>query len=480
MSIRSWFATKAVNFLASNNRTEGWETSLSRARPSSSLVSNDQEYNYGNREKMMAEARALCQTFGIASNILGKYANYCVGSCEVDFNTGNPDWDELAEETVRQLFETIDVSGENNLAGMAKMGIKSKKRDGDVGFIKTLDNGFPQIQAIEADRIRANPFPFNSDFDKTFIGGVKVGRTGRPLSFKVWERQLYMGFENPREIEASSFIFLKEKSRFDGIRGVTAFERGALNHMRDIKEIIAAEKKAVKVAGKWAVLIKRFAGGKPVSSVNLFGPKTDGTGNNYSEEVQDGLIKYLLPGEDASSFQSNRPSPTFQGFLEFLIRDIAVSLELPVGFVWSLLGLTGPSVRLESKQAEKTFQAEIEQLERTFLNPLCAWVITWAMMESKRLPFNPYWYKFEFNRPSHPSIDVGRESKADLDELAACVTSEVDLSAERGRNAFRTLKKKARFAQAVLATAKEFGVPVEMLKEPPKQQPPAPQQQEEP
>jgi hypothetical protein len=445
-------------------------------------VSADTEYNFGNREKMMSEARALCQTFGIASNILGKYANYCVGTGEIDWNTGNPDWDELAEEQWRTQLKLVDVAGEHDLPSMAKLGVRSKKRDGDVGFIKTKENGFPQLQAIEADRVRANAFPFNSDYDKTNIGGVKVSRVGRPISFKVWERMIWEGFENPVEVPAESFIFWKEKKRFDGVRGITAFESGALNRMRSIKDILTAEQKAVLVNSKWAVLINRENPLAQASKLNIgFGPKQDGTaGPLYTEEIHDGLIQRLGINEKAASFQSNRPGTTFQGFIEFLIRDIAVSLELPVGFVWSMLGLTGPSVRLESKQAEKTFQAEIDDLERSFLNPYASWWVNWAMFESKQLPPNPNWHRFEFNRPSHPSIDVGRESKADLDELGACVTSEVDLANERGRNVYKTLRKKARFAQAVLATAKEFSVPVEMLVAPPKQaQPPPGAQQEE-
>jgi hypothetical protein len=218
-----------------------------------------------------------------------------------------------------------------------------------------------------------------------------------------------------------------------------------------------------------------MAGGIRQAGVNLFGQKTDGTSPVYTEELKNGTIAYGLPGEQAGSFKTDRPSANFLPMLEFLIRDIAVSLELPVGFVWSMVGIGGPAVRLESKQAERTFKAEIENLERTLIDPTVAWIINWAMSpEVRLLPFNPKWMRFEVARPSHPSIDVGRESKADMDELDHGITSQIDLSAERGLNAFKVLTKKAKFAEFAMKTAEKYKVPLEMLlppKFPPQQEP---------
>lgn len=476
MNLRKSIATSLASFLVRNaepvritaaecdGRTEGWERDLNRRRPVSRLISEDEEYNYGHREEMMAEARALCQTHGICTSLLGKFANYCVGNCEVSFSTGDPKWDEMAENVVREQFKLIDASGRHDMVSMAKLAIKSVVRDGDIGFAKVLEPGlWPQLQAIEADRIRNDSTPFAPDSDKRWIGGVRALTNGRAVAYRVWDRMMTHGFENPREIPAEAFIHLKNPHRFDGTRGLTWFARGTLNHARDIKEILNAEKKAVKVNSRFALFWSKVSGNKSTGLTNLFGTRSDGAGNIYTEELQDGMIGYGVPGEQIQAHTYNRPSPTWQGFMEFIIRDIAVSLELPIGFVWAIMGVTGPGVRLESKQAEKTFFATIEWLERGLLNPVTGWIINWAMNEGRRLPFNPFWYRFDFQRPAHPSIDVGRESKADLDEMDRGITSEIALASERGKNAYKTIDQRIRFAKYVLERCEEEDVPVHMV-----------------
>lgn len=469
---KSTFANGAVRFLASNSTMDFGKT-VARRRPRPNLVSSDNELNYGTREEMMSEARNLCRTFGVANRIMRQYANYCIGTCEIDFATGVPEWDEAAEEFWRTSMQIIDVVGSLNLPAIGRMMVMHMLRDGDIGFIKTTENGFPQIQAIEADRLRNSSALLDVDQDPTQVGGVKVDRIGRPLSYRVWDREFSMGYKNPREINAADFIHIKDPDRFDGVRGLTHYSRGALNHLRDLKEILQAEKKGVKMHSKIALLIKKVTGGLPRGQVSMFGTKDDGSGTNYTEEIPDGMIKYMLPDEDAVPFLSNRPSPTFAGFLEFLIHDIAISLELPVGFVWAMLG-TGPAVRLESKQAERTFAGKIDLLEWQFFNPLASWVIGWAM-ENGQLPFNRNWYKFKFTRPSHPSIDVGRESKADMDEHERGVISGGEIAAQRGQNIFKVFEARGREGQAAMEVAKKYKVPVEwILKIPKDKVPPEP------
>jgi capsid protein len=256
MKLHGQVATKLALYLAKHadpvkvqaavERTEGWERNTERGRSNYALVSETQEYNYGKREEMTSDARALCQTFGIASNILGKFANYCVGNGEVTFFTDDTTWDEQAEALIKQQFAIIDPTGEHDMVSMAKLGIISKKRDGDIGFVKTLDSGWPQLQAIEADRIRNDQNMVNVDSSLTQVGGVKLMPNGKPISYRVWERNLWNGFKNPREISARDFILYRNKNRFDGVRGITSFERGALNRCATLRKFSPPNRRLLK------------------------------------------------------------------------------------------------------------------------------------------------------------------------------------------------------------------------------------------
>jgi capsid protein len=462
MGIRSYIASRTVQFLAANSQWEGHERNTFRRRPYVDLSTPDKQLNYGDRDALLSESRNLRQTYGIASNVLRTFGNYCVGQCEADWSSGDEAWDEQAEAFWMDSMANIDATGQDDLPSMARKGIGLMIGDGDVGFIKTLKAGFPQLIPVEADRIRNLSTHLDVDKDDGWVGGVRVDAMGRSLAYRIWQRGFIYGFRDMQVVTAQDFVHLKDPDRFDGVRGVTHFSRGALNHMRDLKEIVEAEKKSVKVASKLALLIKTMAGGIGSSAVNLFGSKQTDPGNNYTEEVPDGIIKRLLPGEDATVFESKRPSENVMKLIEFVIRDIAISLDLPFGWVWSMAGLPGPAVRMDSVRAERTFNRTMDLIERIFLNVVCSWVINWGM-QSGRVPFNPNWRRWKWQRPAHVSIDYGRESKADLEEHARGWLSGQDAAAARGGNFYKTIEEKIRETKYTIERCKAEGVPIEMV-----------------
>jgi hypothetical protein len=127
-----------------------------------------------------------------------------------------------------------------------------------------------------------------------------------------------------------------------------------------------------------------------------------------------------------------------------------------------MAGLGGPGVRLMSKQAERTFIAKMDLLDLRFYRPTVSWVVADAM-EVGDLPFNEKFYLFRVQRPAYPSIDVGRESMANLNEYRAGVMSGQEICNERGRDVYDVQKEKAREIANAKKLAVEFGVPFEMI-----------------
>jgi hypothetical protein len=96
-----------------------------------------------------------------------------------------------------------------------------------------------------------------------------------------------------------------------------------------------------------------------------------------------------------------------------------------------MAGLTGPSVRMTSKQAERTFKAEQDDLEEAFYNRVIG---RWLANEvaGGRIDWVEGAEMWKVKRPSHPSIDAGRESAANLAERQAGVMRGGDIAVERG------------------------------------------------
>ena len=184
------------------------------------------------------------------------------------------------------------------------------------------------------------------------------------------------------------------------------------------------------------------------------------------KELETGAIEYLVNGDSIEAFQNARPGQGWFDLINFIIRDIAVGLDLPFEFVWNMAGLGGASTRLMSSQAERTFQSTQKNLERRFLNPVIIRRTMWEMKEG-RLPFNAEFYNFKITRPAHPSVDVGRESGANLAELDAGVRTEESIAKEAGEDGSEIRHQRDRETRERLelaqATADEFGLPIDFV-----------------
>lgn len=394
---------------------EGGEHNRKRDRPGKRTASQDADLNNGTRERLLSEARSLEQTFPIAKRIKNQYADYCVGRCNIRWNTGNPEHDASYREGWKQWMRIADYRNTHTFPKLMKLAVSGAFGDGDT-FVQLLDsNSYLQLNLIEADRVSSGG-TYNSD-TPDMVGGVGLFN-GRPNKIRVWERTIYGFFINPVEIPAAEYRHLFFTTRYDAARGVTGFH-ACLNAMRDMKEIDAAERLKTKRNSKLA-LIAKVVGGQAPGSKTL-----DLAGEGFQDPVIDQTVKvedvgeaatwYGYPSEDIKSHESNTPSTTWQGHMEFIVRNVAIGSNLPFGVVWNMAGLGKPGVLFELQQASRTFREIQDESESKLIRPIAG---LWLCKEikNKRQPFNPNWNKFRVSRPADISIDAGRDSKAALAE----------------------------------------------------------------
>lgn len=430
-----------VGLWAVTGTWEGHERDRYRNRPNPRRVSQDADLNFGVREDLCAEARALAQTVPIVERILRQFANYVVGDCKALWMTTDKAWNDQAQKQFEAWSNLCDWRQVHGLKSLMRLAVASEPRDGDFFLNEIADDGFYFLECIEGDRV-TNARGGGINFDEPNVtGGVKTGGKGEPLAYRVCDRQKSYGQEsgvyiNPRDIPAAQMIHYFDTLRADAYRGVTSFKT-VLNHIRDFKETIKAEKTAQKAASRLALIVKNAIGGQMsipgAPSIFATGNENSDAGTEFkTEEVSDGVIRYMFNGDDVQAFMSNRPSDGWFNLTLLLIRDISIGLDLPFEFVWNMSGLQGTATRMVSKQAERTFSSKQDILERRVLNRVCGrWVMT--EMTSGRLPFNPEFMAFYFPRPAHPSVDAGRDSKSDVEELNAGVTTEDDIAAANGK-----------------------------------------------
>ncbi len=352
---------------------------------------------------------------------------------------------------------------------MSRMALMRMLTDGDILARKVRRRigrrDFPRIEPIEADRV--GPEMAGITMREGQVSGVFFNRFGEPTEYEYFDRDRFGSFRNGRRIPANEMLHLYDEERFDAYRGVSHFRFGSLEHSRDLREIIRAEKTGVKNHSKFAALIKNMTGGVEGDddSINLTESSSE-TPKAKKEDMPDGIMQRMEPGEDLQLLASNRPTQAWQGFVEMLVNDCAVSMELPVQFVWNLVGLGGPSTRFMLRQAGRVFSSKMDLFEEKWLIPIATWIIAMEI-EQGRLDRNPQWMRFEPQRPAMPGIDAGREAKANVDEYTQGFLSGQDVVSQQGRNFREVTRERAREAKDQIDIAEEFDIPLWMLRDKP-------------
>jgi capsid protein len=405
-------------------------------------ASQDHTLDLGKRENMIMAARVLCQVNGIGKSVLRSYANYTVGHCCPKWTTSDEAWNDEVNQRAKFWMSSCHARGQHNLRTLAELVVKSMIRDGDLLVEKMVEDGFPMIDIIEADRVTANVTGINIDTDE-IIGGIKFDGRGRATAYSICDRVRWGNFKNQRWLPATSVLHVFDSDRVDAKRGVSAFAQ-ALHDVADFDEAVNSEKIAQKTASKLALIISNTLGraqGNPLQD------DTDANGDAIkTENIGDGAIRYQMNGDKVEAFQSARPGDGWFKMCDLIVRMISISLGLPYEFVWNMAGLTGPAVRLTTKQADRNFQHTMNVLEEKFLGPVFAWWIN-VEMEAGRIPFNAEWHDFKFTRPIMASIDANRETIADVAEMNAGVKSGHDVCLESQRDIYEVQIQLAREAK---------------------------------
>lgn len=379
------------------------------------------------REVLMGLSRNLYGNVGFVRGAVGDLARYSVGEGITPYSASSDKAARMAYDAYwEQWGDICEVRQVLNWRQILKATSRAIDIDGDLGFVltETIDS-YPQIQAVEAHRI------VNQEDGNGWSNGVKVNGLNRPVAYQIRVVQAE-GDDRFVTIPASSFVHVFEPDRLDGCRGLSALKHAIL-HIRDKKDIIAFEKLGVKNAASIANVITM----SNASDLNgpVFGGQTNvevGTNQNVTfEQLREGALVKLKQGEDLKSFSSDRPSPTFTGFLDYIDRDVAVGLGLPVEFIWNSKDLGGTSQRFILQKAQRTFEDRQEILCK-LIKRVRNYVIAKGIKRGD-LPKTDDWWRIEIQGPTKITVDVGREAAANRDDVRAGLRTEQEDFRERGK-----------------------------------------------
>lgn len=385
------------------------------------------------RLQVTMQVRDLEQNDGLFRSIISKVSLYAVGRLRYQAQTGNPEINKAYEAFLADKFKRCDYSGRHNFRQLAALTLQSMLRDGDFFWIYRQRAGQLYIQGIESDRVGGN-VPTTSS--PNYVQGVTFDpESGRVIAYRVYQRTLFDSYENPQEVDSFNMRQFYDPWRYDEYRGVSPFAP-VVNPGRDLKEVKEATLIGVKIESYSGGFITGGNGqvndSDPAYIMNSM--QTGANGQPLTEEkMQPGQFRYL-PGGTKVEFPTNsRPAGAWQSYVTMLVREVALALNLPYGFVYDLAVLNGPGARMDAQQAHRVIQGWQETLVDRGLDDAKNRFLLEGIA-SGELPYTPRWTNGLWKFPPAITIDAGRDSAAGINEVRAGLRTKADWYDEDGKD----------------------------------------------
>ncbi len=443
------FAAKV--FFGFNSPYEGANISPRRARvPGSGPRDAHLDLTPAVRSELVRRGRYLAKNSGFVRELVNSMALYSVGGgLRPQAESVNPEWNRQAEAYFNRWARKAELSGRFNLSECEHLVCKAIDLDGEIFILKTYREGRPVIQLIESHRVGDNG-------ESGMVDGIKLNKLGIPTAYSVLTDD-----GQPRLIPADSVLHIFAPDTPTQMRGFPSLQH-SINHLLDEAELLALEKHAVKDNADITRVLTTAREDVEESDFKLGAPPIpEKSDPNWLQRILGGKLVKVQPGEDIRSFESARPSPTFTGFLEHLRRDSALGM-LPYEFAADSSKLAGAGVRLTVAKADRVFSRRQDLLIDRMLRPLWHWVIGLAITEGK-LPAAKNWTEVNFTTPRRITVDSGRESAQNREDVKAGLKTLSDHYAELGMDVHEEIENRAREMVLIRETAAKYNLAPETL-----------------
>ena len=403
------------------------------------------------RHEMLKKLRWGERNSGMVRQIVGDLVLYTVGDgFRAQAHSADPAWNATAEAYFADWSRKCDITGRFSFNDVLRIAERRWVLDGDFFLAKVRNgSGATKLQGIEAHRV-GDP---ETNVPERMHDGILFGAYGEVAAYNI-----YRSDGSSRLIPANAMMQVYDAEFISGARGLPLLQH-SLNDIQDEMEILALEKSAVKDAAEITRVLKKNGGefGPDLASELASNPQAvDALGVGLG-----GKFIALEPGEDLVSFQSNRPSPTFNGFLEAIQRDIARGI-LPYEFTNDPSKIGGAVVRLVVAKMDRVASRHQQILIDQICNPTWGYVIGDAIARGE-LPDVDGWQKASWTTPKRVTVDAGREAANDRADIEMGLMSMSELYSQRGMDFREEMEKRAADMAFIRDLAARNGIPFELL-----------------
>jgi lambda family phage portal protein len=446
---------------STNSPYESSNVSPNRASPPPGMPTDAKvELTSYTRRELVRRSRYIHKNSGFSREVVGGMAMYSTGDgIKPQAQTDDQEWNAAAEEYFKTWAARCEITNRFSFEECQGLVCRGIDVDGEYFVLRVRDRfGRARIQLIESHRVGDY-----WDAEGNVVDGIEFGEFGEPVSYRVKTDE-----KNFRVVPARAVMHILEPESVSAARNAPTMQH-SINNLLDEMDLLALEKQAVKDNAGISRTITSENG--TLEEDQDFRAHANSDGEIYLpsdpkkvQQIIGGRVVGLKPGEEISSYESQRPSPTFTGFLEHLKRDSSGG-GLPHEFTTDSSKVGGAGVRLIVAKADRRFSWRQKVLIQRFLLPTWGWVIGDAIDRGELAPVKN-WNKVNWVTPRRITVDAGREAQQNRADVEAGLKTLEDHYAEQGMDFAEELEIRARNARAILDAAEKYDVPMAMLWKP--------------
>jgi lambda family phage portal protein len=270
------------------------------------------------------------------------------------------------------------------------------------------------LQIVEADRV-ADPIAAN---DK-IIAGVEIDQDGAPTAYHITNR-------HPDDHNADALTTAKvpafdadgrrqvlhifTRTRPDLTRGVP-YLAPVIESLKQLDRYTEAEIMAAVISSMFTVFVKSESE-EGLAPMGMESAKTT-RGGDY--KMSPGAILDLQPNEDVVIADPKRPNQAFDGFVQSILRQIGVALEIPFEILIKHFTASYSAAQAALVEAWKTFSTRRKWIASQFCQPVYEMVIGEAV--AKGILDAPGFFADPFVRAAYLGAEWVGPPRGQIDQL---------------------------------------------------------------
>ena len=312
------------------------------------------------------------------------------------------EWGQQAKEYFElwaSRAEWCDMAARLNFYGLQELAFRSALESGDCFGLLPMQRlmGEPfltKVQLVEADRVMNPRSGVTSIADsEEWAGGIRVDGNGRAVS--AWIADRHPGDVTAGALGGREVPFFAANTGRRGLMHLCAFnrpgERRGVPYLAPVMEPLKqlgtytdAEIMAAVVSGMFTVFVQRPVPEDPRQrAAEQDGTVGPGQVKNAEIGLDSGAIIELGEGEQINTANPGRPNTAFDPFVQAILRQIGVRLELPFEVLIKHYTASYSAARAALLEAWRFYRKRREWLAGQFCQPVYEAVITELVLDGR-------------------------------------------------------------------------------------------------